>query len=95
MIYYTIYVRNLHNGTGYIDVALTDEQLLKDFMQFLDCGIKPNRNYALTTPTGAHGKPVLSTGTFAVNLSEVVAISIMKPDSAPVTLQPSETLPQS
>ena len=94
MIYYTIYVKNLHNGTGYIDVALTDEQLLKDFKQYLDCNIKPDRSYAVTAPTGAHGKPVQSTGTFVINLSEVAAIAIMKPDSAPVTLPPSEALPR-
>ena len=94
MIYYTIYVKNLHNDTGYIDVALTDDQLLKDFMQYLDCGIKPNRSYTITAPPGASGKPVQSTGTFAINLSEVAAISIMKPDSTPVTLPPSEDLPR-
>jgi hypothetical protein len=94
MIYYTIYVRNLHNDTGYIDVALTDDQLLRDFTQFLDCGIKPDRTYAMAAPTGAQGRPVLSTGTFAINLAEVVAISITKPDATPVTLPPSEALPK-
>ena len=93
MIYYTIYVKNLHNDTGYIDLALADDQLLKDFMQFIDCGIKPNRDYAITAPPGAHGKLALSTGTFAINLTEVAAICIMKPDSAPVTLPPSEIPP--
>ena len=94
MIYYTIYVKNLHNGTGYIDVALKDDQLLRDFTQFLDCSIKADRTYAITAPSGTHGRPVESTGTFAINLSEVVAISIMKPDSTPVTLPPSEELPR-
>lgn len=93
MIYYAIYVKNLHNGTGYIDVALADDQLLKDFKQFLDCNIKPDRSYAVTAPPDAHGKPVQSTGTFVINLAEVIAISIMKPDSTPVTLPPSEDLP--
>ena len=93
MIYYTIYVRNLHNDTGYIDVALTDDQLLKDFMQYHDVGIKPILTYAVTVPPSAHGKPDLSTGTFAINLTEVAAISIMKPDSLPATLPPSEALP--
>ncbi len=93
MIYYTIYVRNLHNDTGYIDVSLMDDQLLKDFMQYLDVGIKPNRTYAMTAPPDAHGKPVLSAGTFAINLTEVAAISIMRPDSVPATLPPSESLP--
>jgi hypothetical protein len=94
MIYYTIYVKNLHNDTGYIDVALSDDQLLRDFTQFLDCGIKADRTYTLTVPQGAHGRPVESAGKFAINLAEVVAISIMKPDSTPVTLPPSEELPR-
>jgi hypothetical protein len=67
--------------------------LLKDFMQFIDCGIKANRNYAMTVPPGADGRPVQSAGTFAINLTEVAAISIIKPDSAPVTLPPSEVPP--
>jgi hypothetical protein len=93
MIYYAIYVKNLHNGTGYIDVALTDDQLLKDFRQYLDCNVKPDRSYVITAPPGAQGKPVESTGTFVINVAEVTAISIMKPDSVPVTLPPSEALP--
>jgi hypothetical protein len=93
MIYYTIYMKNLHTDTGYIDVALADDQLLKDFKQFLDCGIKPDRSYVITAPPAAHGKPVQSTGIFVINLVEVSAISIMKPDSTPVTLPPSEDLP--
>jgi hypothetical protein len=94
MIYYTIYVKNLSNDTGYIDVALTDDQLLKDFLQYLDCNIKSCRSYTMTAPSGAEGRPVQTTGTFAINLSEVVAINIMKPDSTPVTLPPSEALPR-
>ena len=94
MIYYTIYVKNLHTDTGYIDVALTDDQLLKDFKQYLDCNIKPDRSYTITAPPGAPGKPVQPTGTFVINLSEVTAIAIMKPDSTPVTLPPSEALPR-
>ena len=93
MIYYAIYVKNLHNGTGYIDVALTDDQLLKDFKQFLDCNIKPDRSYAVTAPPGANGKSVQSTGTFVINLAEVIAINIMKPDSTAVMLPPSEVVP--
>ena len=48
MIYYTIFVKGLNNSTGYIDVALSDDQLLKDFMQYLDIGIKPHRTYILS-----------------------------------------------
>jgi hypothetical protein len=93
MIYYTIYMKNLHTDTGYIDVALADDQLLKDFKQYLDCGVKPDRSYVITAPPDARGKPVQSTGTFVINLAEVIAVSIMKPDSVPITLPPSEALP--
>jgi len=93
MIYYTIYVKNLHNDTGYIDLALDDDQLLKDFKQYLDCNIKPDRSYTITAPPGAEGKPVQSAGAFVINLAEVTAISIMKPDSIPVALPPSEASP--
>ena len=76
MIYYTIYVKNLHNGTGYIDVALEDDQLLKDFMQFLDIGIRPHRTYALTNPGGARGGVA---GQFIIHMDAVMAITISSP----------------
>ena len=78
MIYYTIFVKGLNNSTGYIDVALADDQLMKDFMQYLDVGIKPQRVYTVTTPPKAAGKPTAATGVFAINLSDVTAMSAMR-----------------
>lgn len=77
MIYYTIFVKGLNNSTGYIDVALADDQLLKDFMQYLDVGIKPHRVYTVTAPPKAGGKTAPS-GVFAVNLSDVTAMTAMR-----------------
>jgi hypothetical protein len=78
MIYYTIFVKGLNNSTGYIDVALADDQLLKDFMQYLDVGIKPHRVYTVTSPPKAAGKSTLSTGVFAVNLSDITAMTALR-----------------
>ncbi len=75
MIYYTIYIKNLHNGTGYIDVALEDDQLLKDFAQYLDIGVRPHRAYQLTTPAGSGEAP----GQFSLNIAEVLAITVSAP----------------
>ena len=80
MIYYTIFVKGLNNSTGYIDVALSDDQLLKDFMQYLDIGIKPHRTYIIVTaPQKAQGKPMSANGIFAINLSDVTAMTALKP----------------
>ena len=78
MIYYTIFVKGLNNSTGYIDVALADEQLLRVFMQYLDVGIKPHRTYSVTSPPKAQGKQVGSSGVFAINLSDVTAITALR-----------------
>ena len=78
MIYYTVFVKGLNNSTGYIDVALADEQLLKDFLQYLDVGIKPHRSYAVTSPPKAQGKQTVTTGVFVINLSDVTAITAMR-----------------
>jgi len=75
MIYYTIYVKNLSNGTGYIDVALEDDQLLKDYLQFLDIGMKAHRTYKVVNAAGAKG----ASGLFTLNLAEVSAITTIKP----------------
>lgn len=93
MLYYTIYVKNLNNSSGYIDVALPDDQLLKDFVQLLDVNVKPVRTYPMASPGDVRGKPVTDAGKFVINLSEVTAISVTTPDSKPVTLPPSEKLP--
>lgn len=79
MIYYTIYMKGLSNGSGYIDVALADDQLFKDYLQYLDVNIKPVRHYIVTMPPKAHGKPVANTGLFSINLSEVSAMTTVKP----------------
>ena len=78
MIYYTIYVKGLQNSAGYIDVALADEQLLKDYMQYLDIGIRPNRSYVITNAPGAEEKQVASAGTFAINLTDVTAMTALR-----------------
>ncbi len=81
MLYYTIYVKGLNNGTGYIDVALADDQLLKDYINFLDVGLRPVRSYVLTTPAKAQGKPVASSGVFVINLADVTGITVIAPAS--------------
>lgn len=78
MIYYTVFVKGLNNSTGYIDVALADDQLLKDFLQYLDVGIKPHRSYAVTAPPKAQGKLIATTGVFVINLSDVTAITALR-----------------
>lgn len=80
MTYYTIYIKNLHNGTGYIDVAMEDDQLLHDFAQYLDVGIRPHRAYVMANPAGLQG----TAGQFILNITEVVAImtSTPKPSKA-------------
>jgi hypothetical protein len=79
MIYYTVFVKGLNNSTGYIDVALADDQLLKDFLQYLDVGIKPHRSYAVTSPpkAGSPGRTVAA-GVFVINLSDVTAITALR-----------------
>ena len=88
MLYYTLYVKGLHNSTGYIDVALTDDQLLKDFINFLDVGIRPVRSYVLTTPGNAQGKPVGTSGVFVINLTDVTAVTVVAPASPPARETP-------
>jgi hypothetical protein len=79
VLYYTIYLKGLSNGSGYVDVALTDDQLFKDYLQYLDVGIKPIRTYVVATAPKAQGKPVSNTGLFSVNLSDIMAITTVKP----------------
>ena len=81
MIYYTIYVKGLQNSTGYIDVALADDQLLKDYLQFLDIGIRPNRAYVIKNSPGGAEKHIANTGTFAINLSDVTALTALRSTS--------------
>ena len=72
MIYYTIYVKGLNNQTGYIDIALEDDQLLKDFAIFLDIGIKPHKPYKVANVPGARGK----LGQFSIDLTTIAAITV-------------------
>jgi hypothetical protein len=76
MVYYTIYAKNLHTPTGYIDVALEDDQLLKDYLQFLDVGLRAHRSYRLVNPGGERGQ----NGQFIINLAEVAAITTIASD---------------
>ncbi len=75
MVYFTVYLKNLNNGTGYVDTALADDQLMRDYLQFLDIGVKAHRAYAVVDP-GAKDVPV---GIFAVNLADVAAITATVP----------------
>ena len=93
MLYYTIYVKNLNNGTGYIDIALADDQLLKDYMQLLDVNVKPCHYYEMAGMPNAHGNPVLPQGKFAINLADVTAISAVKADPRSLTVPPAENPP--
>ena len=77
MIYYTIYVKGLHNQTGYIDVALEDEQLMKDYTIFLDVGLKAHKGYKVANIAGARG----GSGHFAIDLESIAAITLNHPTS--------------
>ena len=79
LIYYTIYLKSLSNGSGYVDIALAGDQLFKDYLQFLDVGIKPVRTYVVIMPPNAHGRSVAETGLFSINLSDVTAMTTVKP----------------
>jgi hypothetical protein len=72
MLYYTVYMKNLNNGSGYIDIALEDEQLLKDYVQFLEVGIRSQRSYSVAE----HGKSGSQRGRFVVNLTDIAALTV-------------------
>jgi hypothetical protein len=72
-------LKGLANGSGYIDVALTDDQLFKDYLQYLDINIKSVRSYVVAMAPKAHGKPVANTGMLTINLSDIAAITTVKP----------------
>ena len=75
MIYYTIYLKNLFNSTGYIDVALENDELMNDYLQFLDFGMKARKTYKICNPASSRGQP----STFAINLAEIAAITTTLP----------------
>lgn len=77
MLYYTIYVKNLNNGTGYIDVALEDDQLLLDYQHYLDVGLASHKLYPL-----ASLGPGSERGLFVINMAEVAAITTAPPQKA-------------
>lgn len=70
MIYYTIYVKNLNNGSGYIDVALEDDQFLRDYEQYLDIGVRPHRSYRLAPTAGTQHDE----GLFTVDFNSISAV---------------------
>jgi hypothetical protein len=78
MIYYTIYVKRLNNGVGYIDVGLEDDQLLKDYQQYLDIGVRPHKSYKL-----AHAGTSDGGGLFTIDMAEVTAITTIFKDKTP------------
>ncbi len=84
MIYYTIYLKQLNNDTGYIDVGLEDDQLFKDFLPSLDIGMKSHRIYSLANPATPEGQA----GLFAVDLSAIAAITTAPPVSHRPTGRP-------
>ena len=63
MIYYTIYLKQLNSDTGYIDLGLEDDQLFKDFLTFLDIGMKSHRTYPLSNPATPKAMPACSPST--------------------------------
>src|SRR5688572_16490710 len=76
MIYYTIYVKDLNNGMGYIDVALEDDQLLRDFEQYLDIGVRPHRSYKMSPAAGTQNE----SGFFTVDFTSITAITSIYAD---------------
>ena len=93
MVYFTIYLKNLNNGTGYVDTALADDQLMRDYLQYLDIGMKAHRAYAVVDGA-ANDVPV---GVFAVNLADVAAITatVPRPDNQPELFSaPEEPAPK-
>jgi hypothetical protein len=75
MLYYTIYVKGLNNQTGYIDVALEDDQMLKDYQIFLDIGLKAHKAYQIASVTGDRSK----SGQFTIDLAVIAAITVNFP----------------
>lgn len=93
MVYFTVYLKNLNNSTGYVDTALADDQLMRDYLQFLDIGVKAHRAYAVVDGA-ANDAPV---GVFAVNLADVAALTATVPrqDNHPELFSaPEESAPQ-
>lgn len=77
MVYYTVYLKQLSNDTGYIDVGLIDDQLMKDYLTYLDIGMKSHRTYRLANPANPEGDG----GLFAIDLTSIAAITLSPPVS--------------
>ena len=77
MVYFTIYLKDLHNSTGYIDIGLEDDQLLKDFLAYLDIGMKSHKTYPIANPAITRGQA----GLFAINLADIAAITTTRPSA--------------
>jgi hypothetical protein len=75
MTYYTIYLKNLYNSTGYIDICLEDDQLLKDYLQYLDISVKAHKSYKVVN----FGDARPNQGQFAINLEDIAAITTAPP----------------
>ena len=75
MIYYTIYLKQINNDTGYIDVGLEDDQLFKDFITYLDIGLKSHKVYHLSSPAAPEGQA----GLFAIDFATIAAITTAPP----------------
>lgn len=89
MLYYTIYLKNLHNSTGYIDIGLEDDTLLRDYQHFLDVGLLSHKIYPLPS-IGKTG----NAGVFLINFSEVMAMTVTPPQKAGPTQSSLAPSPQ-
>ena len=96
MIYFTIYLKGLHTSTGYVDVALENDDLLKDYQNYLDMGIKTHKSYPIADP-GKRGAMIEAKASrFIVNLTEIMAITIIHPVAAePTTPRTGDEIPRS
>jgi hypothetical protein len=75
MVYYTIYLKNLHNSTGYVDICLESDELLKDYLQYLDIRVKTHKSYRIIN----FGDSRPEQGRFAINLDDIAAITVAPP----------------
>ena len=77
MVYYTIYLKNLHNSTGYVDICLEDGQLMADYQQYLDIGVKTHKAYKIINLGDSRPEQ----GRFAINLDDIAAITAAPPQT--------------
>ncbi len=79
MYYYSIYLKGIQNGTGYIDIVLKDDQLMRDYLQYLDIGMRAHRAYTVVDPGSALGS---AAGIFSINIADIAAITTTAPAAA-------------